>query len=499
MTEMSTNKNLDMLICIVPKINPDAPTVGPAILKAHLMEAGFTCEVLDLNIKLFNALKARGTHEKYYFENDQLFSTTYDFTTLNDDFNNFYDEYEYVFAEWIEVFERKNPTWIGLSILSVFSHSVAIKLSQLIREHLPGVKIVWGGPQVEKGIDTFKAKGLMDHYVCGDAEFSIVDLVQGNVTAKGIDVVKPNQIDLNRVLLPNYDDINWDEYHEYHRMWLPKAVYITGSRGCVKRCTFCTVASMWPEYRFRSGKAIASEIMMLRKKYDRRDFKFTDSLINGSMKAFRELLHELVEYRKTDDNFTWLSQWIIRSKNQSPEEDYRLMKQSGCLDLEIGMESFSERLRFEIGKTFTDEDMWWCLSMLQKYKIHCTLLMFVGYPTETEEDHKATLDMINKLFDLGYMHSKNEQEQNLIHLSFSNIMMLEDNMPVWHQIKDDLTYYEDMKVWEYKGNDLFTRLRRFKEVHELIQQRNFGKSGGWMYKKALRMYGEALEKREGRK
>ena len=45
---------LDIIICVIPKIMPDAPTVGPAVLKAHLQDAGFTCEVIDLNVKLYN-------------------------------------------------------------------------------------------------------------------------------------------------------------------------------------------------------------------------------------------------------------------------------------------------------------------------------------------------------------------------------------------------------------------------------------------------------------
>jgi hypothetical protein len=136
--------------------------------------------------------------------------------------------------------------------------------------------------------------------------------------------------------------------------------------------------------------------------------------------------------------------------------------------------------------------MWWCFDMLQKYKIPHGLLMIVGYPTETEDDHRITLDTIRKLFEGGYANNKDENGADVLYLSFGNTLMLSDNMPLWEQIKDDLTYYEDMLNWDYKGNDMITRLRRFKEVHELIQQLNNGTSGGWAYKKALRMYEDAL-------
>ena len=481
---------LDIIICIVPKIDPDAPTVGPAILKSHLMAAGLSCEVVDLNIKLYNALKEHDTHDQHYFENDKLFGTAYTSAELNDDFKKFCVEYDYILMEWMDFFKRKDPRWIGLSVLSFYSVSMAIKLSQMIREHMPDVKIVWGGPQIDKGVENFKAIGLLDHYICGDAEFSLIELIRGNTSAKGIDTPIANQVDLNLVMTPNYDDINWDEYGDSN------IIYLTGSRGCVKRCTFCNVYQIWPEYRFRSGKNIVEEMKILRNKYGKTEFRFTDSLINGSMKSFREMMHELIEYRKIDDLVTWSSQWIIRPMHQSPEEDFRLMKESGCVDLEVGIESFSQEVRYHMGKKFTDEDMWWCFEMLQKYNIRHALLLIAGYPTETEEDHQITLDTVNKLFDVGYATTKDSTGRNLIHFSLSNTMVLLNDSPILKQIKDELTYFEDELVWDYRGNDLFTRLRRFNETHALIQKRNNGRSGWWMYKKALRMYTEILEKRD---
>lgn len=487
----------DIIICIVPKINPDAPTVGPAVLKSHLMHAGFTCEVMDLNIQLYNSLKAINKHDYYFFDNDSLFITHHNDLDvdnnrvyLNQEFLDFYEENLHIFMGWIDEFKIRNPKWIGLSILSMYSQSVAIKLSLLIREHLPDTKIVWGGAQVEWGIQKFKALNIIDHYICGDGEFSIIELLKGNVSAKGIDSLDPNQVlDLNSVMLPNYDDIKWDDYIT---MDYANSVYITGSRGCVKRCTFCNVYQIWPEYRFRTGRHIADEIIAVRQQYNRQFFKFTDSLINGSMKSFRSLLTELAEYHKVDSNFKWASQWIVRSKSQSPETDYKLMADSGCSKLEIGIESFSQHVRYHMGKKFTDDDMWWCFDMLQKYKITHTLLMIVGYPTETEDDHLHTLDTIRQLYARGYADTVNADGVKLLQLSFGNTLMLSNDQPLWEQIKDDLTDYKNTFEWNYKGNTLPVRARRFKEINELIQELSNNSSSGWIIDKELRRYDTVL-------
>lgn len=478
---------LDILICIIPKINPDAPTVGPAVIKSHLNSHGFSCEVLDLNIKLYNVLKKENLHSTYWFDDDSLFSTHHTDTELNQKFQDFYKNYEHVFMEWIEIFKEKNPKWIGLSLLSIYSQSVAVKLSELIRIHLPHVKIVWGGAQIEYGVDDFKNRGLMDHYIFGDGEMSIIELLKGNFSFKGIDSVDtPNQVlDLNQVMLPNYDDIIWDEYDQIDYR---SPIYITGSRGCVKRCTFCNVYDIWPEYRFRQGENIAKEMIYVKERYDRKTFRFTDSLINGSMKSFRSLLNILKDYRKDNPDFGWTSQWIVRPKNQSPEFDYQMIKESGCTMLEIGLESFNQEVRFHMGKKFTDEDMWWCLDMLQKYKIPHVLLMIVGYPTETKEEHENTIRVINKLFDIGYAHSKNSEGEKILNFSFGNTLMLSNAMPLYNLIKDELKNFTSNIDWEYRDNNLHERVRRFNEIHNLIKLRTAQPVAPWLTEKAIKNY-----------
>jgi radical SAM superfamily enzyme YgiQ (UPF0313 family) len=473
---------LDLLICIIPKINPDAPTVGPAVLKSHCEAEGFTCEVVDFNIKLFNELKSKHK-ENLYFKDDALFALDHHKPDLTPDFEIFYDEFEYVFLDWIEFIRVKNPRVIGLSLLTLFSLSVATRLGELIRKHLPELKILWGGAAIEWGIDVFKKRNLFDDYIYGDGEKSVTEYLRGNMSYKGINSLDVNQIaNLNEVLLPNYDDIDWSEYQDIDND-LP--VYITGSRGCVKRCTFCNVFDMWPDFRYRSGKSIAQEIISIKERYNRYTFRFTDSLINGSMRAFRNLLSELIEYRKTNNKFQWSSQWIIRSKSQSPSTDYENMKQSGCGWLEIGLESFSQDVRFHMGKKFTDEDMWWCLEQLNKYEIPHILLMITGYPTETEQDHQTTLRSVRRIFELGW--------NKYTYFSFGNTLMLSKAQPLYKVIKKDLEYLNSNVDWKYKDNDFETRIRRFNEVNSLVRELKNKKELSWMNERAVENHNKRLE------
>lgn len=475
----------DIVICVMPKILPDAPTVGPALLKAHLESEGFSCTVLDFNIELYNFLKAKDQHVKYYFDDDSIFSTRDD--VITEEFENFYLENKLVFDNFIEKLKDINPKFIGLSLLSRWSQAASIKLSSLIRKEIPDAIIVWGGSQIATNHTEFvkiKEAGYLDYFINGDGEFTIIELLKGNTEHKGINSPHPTQVlNLDSVLIPDYSDINWSKYKSIDN----KTIYITGSRGCVKRCTFCNVYEIWPEYKFRSAESITNEIVYLTEKYDRRTFKFTDSLINGSMKAYRQLLLNLKDHKQKYPDFVWKSQWIIRSKTQSPEEDYQLMAESGCEDLEIGMESFNQDVRYHMGKKFTDEDMWWCLDILQKYEIPATLLMITGYPIETEEHHKKTLKLIKYLYKNNYV--KNKNGKRMIYFSFTPMLL---SGTLYDMFVDKLDYYNNEIDWKYQNNTREVRVRRYEEILNLIERLEKRESG-WSQVKYLKMYKKKSE------
>ena len=87
------------------------------------------------------------------------------------------------------------------------------------------------------------------------------------------------------------------------------------------------------------------------------DFYFQDSLMNGSIKVFKEFCDQLIllksqnpQYR--DINYSGL--FIVRPKAQHPEDLFRAIAESGNDHICIGVETGSDRLRHEMDKRFTN-------------------------------------------------------------------------------------------------------------------------------------------------
>jgi len=172
----------------------------------------------------------------------------------------------------------------------------------------------------------------------------------------------------------------------------------------VRACTFCDIASMWPKYKYRSGHSIAKEIKTQVKRYGAKAFRFTDSLINGSMKAFRDMTQELSKFRMAmpkSDRFIWDSHFIVRSKRQMPPEDFVKMAESGAGTMLIGVESGSPSVRDHMKKGYSDDDLHYSLGELFKNNIKVRFLMIIGYPTETQDDFKQTLDFFDRYAEYG--------------------------------------------------------------------------------------------------
>jgi hypothetical protein len=155
------------------------------------------------------------------------------------------------------------------------------------------------------------------------------------------------------------------------------------------------VAKTSPKYRYRSGDSIAKEIIHHYETHGITDYYFADSLVNGSFKAFDEMCNGLARYTFAEP-IKWSGQYIIRSKQTTPKNHFEMLKASGCRTLFVGIESGCDRVRFELGKKFTNDDIEYYLENFSQQGIEVLFLFFTGYVSETEQDHAETLQMFRR-------------------------------------------------------------------------------------------------------
>jgi radical SAM superfamily enzyme YgiQ (UPF0313 family) len=373
---------LDIIIVSVPGTVSRLPPAAPALLKASVEQHGFSCKTIDYNIRLYSESCYSHDLETYYttgINQDQLPIAQ---TLIN---------------TWADELAAMPARFIGISVFTYQNRVATQMLCQALRERTQ-CQIILGGQGLAdgglEGVVSFGQQlcdqGLADYYIRSEGEISLVELLRGNVNWPGINSNTFQQVDdLDSLPYPNYDDYLLDQYSAPR---LP----VTGSRGCVRSCSFCDIHEHW-KFRWRSGQNLANELIHLNQKYHVQDFSFTDSLINGNYKEFNRFIEILANYNQTAAQpITWSSQFIVRSITQSSPHYWQKIAQSGGRELAIGVETGSDRVRKHMNKQFTNQELDHAMSMMHQHGITCVFLMIFGYPTETEQDFQDTLDMFDR-------------------------------------------------------------------------------------------------------
>lgn len=452
-----------IVLLTLPRLEMRCPITAPAILKAVVEKHGHTAKCLDLNLDLWLSLD----NEKYghvWFDTDLTFR-------YEDKFNDFWNTVIYEHAlKWIRLIDETSPDWIGITIFSQRSRFITIKMCELIREKLPEKKIMVGGPYCGFLGPHLYDSQLVDAYVIGEGEQAIIDVLDGRLDQPGINGNRPDQIsDLDTIPIPDYSDFDMEKYP---KTWANPTVrdqnkvgaeyiYITGSRGCVRKCSFCDVESIWPKYRYRSGSKIAEEMMIQNEKFGMKKFLFTDSLINGSVKQLTELCRAIIECKKSGSMKTvqWQGQFIARPEKQMPEDVYALMKEAGCSFVNIGIESGSEKVRYDMNKQFDDSALEFTIKMCEKYCIQMSWLMLVGYPTEDETEFQKTLDLITTYSYLA-------ENKIIKHVVLGPTLDIMPGSPLWRKQADMGIYRDDKNHWVYQDNTRVVRIKRWLKLKE---------------------------------
>lgn len=375
-------KSIDILFSSVPYTDTQEPVMAPGYLKAIAQEAGFKSMALDLNIDIVNKTQ---THPKSdaiieaYFQESPMIPEIADI---------FVEHIDYVVDQLL----KHNPKIIGLSLLTHncqrFTRWLVVRLRQLS----PETRILLGGSGIKDFVasrkndycETLKTLGLIDDYIIGDAEQALIEYLKGNLTYPGINNdVWDQPTDLSIFPFPDYSDYNFSNYAS-------PVIPIVDSQGCVRACEFCDVIEHWKKYTYKSADLAFKEMLYQSNRHNIYEFSMRNSLTNGNMREFRRWVDLIAEHNQTAvTKFSWSGFFIVREANQHPEELWEKIGLSNG-HLLLGVESVIERVRWELGKKFTNAAIDWHLDMAQKYQVPVTLLMITGSPSETRQDYEFT-------------------------------------------------------------------------------------------------------------
>lgn len=426
---------INNVYCVaIDLINADKPPASLAFLAGACEITGKTYETLSLNVELLSNLDTENYNQIYSalklqkLENQQAVLLP-------------------LLKRMVDKICDFNPDCVLISVFSYLQAPLAVAFFQQIRASNFQGHVVVGGPGVAHVNLSGKTNGrawleqdLIDSYCLGEGDEVLIQYLQGKRHVIGLNSNKalpenwvPQLTDLDQsAIIPSYKKVATSTYKNLENKSAP-IFSISTSRGCVRRCTFCDVGVKWPKFRYRSGAHVAKEILKHHLDVGAVHFTIVDSLINGSLKSFRDFNLEMIKLKNQYPalaDFSYNGMFIVRDAQSHPDSYFRIMKEAGCESLALGVETGSDRLRTQMDKKFSIADLDHHLEMCQKYKIGNVFMLFVGYPTETREDFEQTLRMLER-------YQKYLIDNTIIGINHTGVFAMLPDTPVFFQ-RDDL-------------------------------------------------------------
>lgn len=266
----------------------------------------------------------------------------------------------------------------------------------------------------EQTIKKFKS---FDIGVIGEGEITLIELVKvlekrGDLSGvKGIVWRKNGRIIVNqrRGYISNLDDLplpNWDLLKGFPRRYKPSAnsysqlpaVHLVTSRGCTGQCTFCDRSVFGRIPRMYSAKRVLAMIKVLELKYGIREIQFFDDNFALFPKRLETICRSLIRNKR---KISWSCQ--TRADMVNPTA-LKMMKQAGCWQIGLGVESGCDRILKILKKQETKEMMGKAIGLIAKEGIEIKGFFILGNPGESEESLKETRDFILSQ-PLTYVHT----------------------------------------------------------------------------------------------
>ena len=320
--------------------------------------------------------------------------------------------------------------------------SIRDKAEQTVRKRLEKYNAVKRiNPKMKVGVLGCMAERLKEKFL---EEEKIVDLVVGPDAYKDI----PN---LLKEVEEGRDAVNVilskeETYGDISPVRLGGngiTAFVSITRGCDNMCTFCVVPFTRGRERSRDPQSILrevddlaengyKEITLLGQNVDsylwyggglKKDFKKASEMQQATATDFAQLLDMVA---------TAHPKMRIRFSTSNPQDMHEEVlhvvakHENICNHIHLPVQSGSTRILKEMNRQHTREEYMKLIDRIWEIIPGCAISqdMIVGFPTETEEDHKETLSLMEYVkYDFGYMYKYSERPGTMA------ARKLEDDVP----------------------------------------------------------------------
>ena len=205
------------------------------------------------------------------------------------------------------------------------------------------------------------------------------------------------QLNIDDFGQPDWESIDPRTYStEPHGMIIharPMAPIIT-TRGCPYSCTYCSAPiTAGKRMRCRDPVKVVDEIEMLVNDYGVKEIQIEDDNFTLIRKHCVDICEEIL---KRNIKVLWSLPNGVRI-DKLDKELLLLMKRAGCVSMALGIESANQRILDMVKKELDKDLVRKVCQLISDVGIETTGFFMIGFPTETKEEMKNTINFAASL------------------------------------------------------------------------------------------------------
>ena len=281
-----------------------------------------------------------------------------------------------VLAPLQKVLDDFQPEVVGISSVTADSES-ALAVAQLVKSH--GIRTIGGG--IHPSLLPDEAAESYDAVFVGEGDSPEAIELFENPDMTFAQGMCP---DLNLLLPDRKCVIGWERYTTFLQGM------IQTQRGCPYSCGYCAAPKVFGnKVRMRDAGLVREEVESLGVQEGR--------IIDDAFAVNRN--HGLAVCRELSKvNYSWVCDIALQNVDR---ELLNAMQDAGCTQINIGIESASERWQALSGKKIKPGQPEAVLGWSKQRDIKVIYYFMIGFPGETLVELQATLQMAKRLKDMG--------------------------------------------------------------------------------------------------
>lgn len=308
-------------------------------------------------------------------------------------------------AELASLIIEKKVKSVAITTTYYVSVLPILEIIDFVRQYSSAVKIIVGGPFIatqhrilnESEMNYLYREIDADFYInSSQGEMALVKVINSikkiedifrveNVAFKKNDkFIKNKIIKENNCLEDNA--VDWKLFSDCGK----KMVAVRTAISCPFSCSFCSFPQHAGEFTYISPMRLYDELEQLNSSVDVNSVYFLDDTFNVPINRFKEILR-LMANRKW--SFKWNSHFRCQYVDREMVE---LMKKSGCEGVFLGIESGNQSMLENMNKKSRIEEYYRGIELLREYEILTYASFIIGFPGETKETIKDTIQFIEK-------------------------------------------------------------------------------------------------------